>query len=84
MKPAEPCALGSTFIAFPGATQAVYGEAGLADVRGRVIRVDENPVSSPELWRWRVGVELEAALPADLIEHGARLSSGKIPQAAAS
>ena len=54
------------------------------DVRGRVIRVDENPVSSPELWRWRVGVALEGELPSDLIDHGVALSSRKLRQAAAS
>ena len=41
------------------------GSRGL-DVVGRVTRVDENPISSPELWRYRVGVELEQPLPATL------------------
>jgi hypothetical protein len=54
------------------------------DVHGHVIRVDENPVSSPELWRWRVGVKLDGTLPSDLIEHGASLSATAIRQAAAS
>jgi hypothetical protein len=63
------------------------GGASAVDVHGRVIRVDENPVSSPELWRWRVGVQLDDTLPSDLIQHGASIasiSSGKIRQAAAS
>ncbi|HVJ90584.1 MAG TPA: PilZ domain-containing protein [Labilithrix sp.] len=34
------------------------------DVVGKVTRVDENPISSPELWRYRVGVQLEEPLPA--------------------
>jgi hypothetical protein len=41
------------------------GSSGV-DVIGRVTRVDENPISSPELWRYRVGVELEDPLPATL------------------
>lgn len=50
--------------------------AGGEDVAvvGHVARVDENPVSSPELWRWRVGIELEAALPSDFVERGIRVS----------
>ena len=40
------------------------------DVVGRVTRVDENPISSPELWKYRVGVELEQPLPAAVIESG--------------
>jgi hypothetical protein len=39
------------------------------DVVGRVTRVDENPISSPELWRYRVGVELEAPLPLGAVDH---------------
>lgn len=38
------------------------------DVVGRVTRVDENPITSPELWRYRVGVELEDPLPVSLID----------------
>lgn len=37
------------------------------DVMGRVTRVDENPISSPELWRYRVGVALDEELPGDLV-----------------
>ncbi|MBX3209315.1 MAG: PilZ domain-containing protein [Labilithrix sp.] len=43
------------------------GAVGL-DVVGRVARVDENPISSPELWRYRVGVELDEPLPVNLVE----------------
>jgi hypothetical protein len=42
------------------------GNAGV-DVVGRVTRVDENPISSPELWRYRVGVELDEPLPVSLV-----------------
>lgn len=42
------------------------------DVEGRVARVDENPVSSPELWRYRVGVELAAPLPSGIVDTFAR------------
>ncbi|MFO0741208.1 MAG: PilZ domain-containing protein [Labilithrix sp.] len=38
------------------------------DVEGRVARVDENPISSPELWRYRVGVELAEPLPNGLVD----------------
>jgi hypothetical protein len=41
------------------------GTGGL-DVVGRVTRVDENPISSPELWRYRVGVALDEPLPVSL------------------
>lgn len=41
----------------------VHGTDGGVDVEGRVARVDENPISSPELWRYRVGVELDQPLP---------------------
>lgn len=33
------------------------------DVVGRVVRVDQNPISSPELWPYRVGVALDEPLP---------------------
>lgn len=36
--------------------------------RGRIARVEQNPISSPELWRYRVGVALEDTMPMDLIE----------------
>lgn len=45
------------------------GQVGL-DVSGRVTRVDENPVSSPELWRYRVGIELDEPLPVSLMKTG--------------
>lgn len=38
------------------------------DVCGRVTRVDENPISSPELWRYRVGIELDNPLPVTLFD----------------
>ncbi len=41
---------------------------GDLDVEGRVARVDENPISSPELWRYRVGIELDQPLPTDLVD----------------
>jgi hypothetical protein len=47
------------------------GHVGV-DVSGRVTRVDENPISSPELWRYRVGVELDEPLPVTLIDEGVR------------
>ncbi len=43
------------------------GDVGV-DVSGRVARVDENPISSPELWRYRVGIELDEPLPFALTE----------------
>jgi hypothetical protein len=48
----------------------VHAGAGAGvDVVGRVTRVDENPISSPELWRYRVGIELDEPLPVSLVEH---------------
>jgi hypothetical protein len=47
------------------------GEVGV-DVSGRVARVAENPISSPELWRYRVGIELDEPLPSSLMETGFR------------
>jgi hypothetical protein len=46
--------------------------AGDEDVAlsGHVARVDENPVNSPELWRWRVGIALDEPLPSGFIDHG--------------
>lgn len=41
----------------------VHAADGGVDVEGRVARVDENPISSPELWRYRVGIELDGPLP---------------------
>jgi hypothetical protein len=42
------------------------------NVSGVVARVEENPVSSPELWRWRVGIALDTPLPSDFVERGLR------------
>ena len=44
------------------------------NVSGQVMRVDENPISSPELWRWRIGIELDSPLPTDFVERGLRVS----------
>lgn len=44
------------------------------NVSGLVARVDENPISSPELWRWRIGIELDSPLPTDFVEAGLRVS----------
>jgi hypothetical protein len=49
------------------------GDRGV-DVFGRVTRVDENPISSPELWRYRVGVELDEPLPTMLVDRTSRPS----------
>ena len=49
------------------------GAEGL-NVSGHVTRVDENPISSPELWRWRIGIELDSPLPNDFVERGLRVS----------
>ncbi|OJY31067.1 MAG: hypothetical protein BGO98_45090 [Myxococcales bacterium 68-20] len=49
----------------------VHAGAVGVDVVGRVARVTENPISSPELWRYRVGVELDEPLPVALVD-GAR------------
>jgi PilZ domain len=43
------------------------GRVGV-DVIGRITRVDENPISSPELWRYRVGVALDEPLPVNLLD----------------
>jgi len=45
----------------------VHAGDGGVDVIGRVTRVDENPIHSPELWRYRVGVVLDAPLPDNLV-----------------
>ena len=44
----------------------VGAEAG--HVAARVVRVEENAADSPEVWRYRLAVELEEALPASLLE----------------
>ena len=43
------------------------GSAGV-EVEGRIARIDENPISSPELWRYRVGVELDQPLPTNVVD----------------
>jgi hypothetical protein len=52
----------------------VHAGAEDMNVTGKVMRVDENPISSPELWRWRVGIELDSPLPSDFVERGLRVS----------
>ena len=56
------------------------GKIGL-DVVGRVTRVDENPISSPELWRYRVGVELEEPLPTGVIDSGTHITAADVMKA---
>ena len=46
----------------------VHSTDGAVDVVGRVARVDENPISSPELWRYRLGIELDTPLPTGIVE----------------
>ena len=55
----------------------VHAGAVGVDVVGRVTRVDENPISSPELWRYRVGVELEEPLPVNLLDGERAYATGK-------
>jgi hypothetical protein len=47
------------------------GDEELA-LSGRVTRVDENDLSSPETWRWRLGIALDEPLPSVVVEEGAR------------
>jgi hypothetical protein len=57
---------------------AVHADGHRAQLKGRVVRVDENPVSSSELWRYRLGIALEEPLPADILacaERGPRRAS---------
>lgn len=37
-------------------------------IGGRVVRVEENDAASAEVWRYRLAVELEGALPEELLE----------------
>src|SRR4051812_12546826 len=46
---------------------AVHAENTAARLRGRIVRVDENPARSSELWRYRLAVELEEPLPEELL-----------------
>jgi hypothetical protein len=46
---------------------AVHAENAAAKLRGRVVRVDENSSRSPEVWRYRLAVELEEPLPSELL-----------------
>lgn len=49
----------------------VHTGAGEINVFGRVAHVDEHPVSSPELWRYRVGIALDEALPPAILDEAA-------------
>ncbi|HVH42196.1 MAG TPA: PilZ domain-containing protein [Labilithrix sp.] len=51
--------------------QVQTGKGGL-NVVGRVARVDENAVASPEIWRYRVGVALDQPLPPSVIDSAVR------------
>jgi hypothetical protein len=46
----------------------VHAGGSDVDVVGRVTRVDENPISSPELWRYRVGISLDEPLPVSVVK----------------
>jgi hypothetical protein len=41
-------------------------------VSARVVRVEENAVSSPEVWRYRLAVELDEELDGALLDQGIR------------
>ena len=59
---------------------AVYAAGGnAAHVEARVVRVDENPIGSPETWRFRLAVELDEALPSKVLDR-----AGDRPRALAS
>jgi hypothetical protein len=64
----------STFKPGDRVTVTVHAAGEGVNVSGQVKRVDENPISSPELWRWRVGIELDKPLPTDFVERGLRIS----------
>jgi len=53
------------------------GRVGM-DVVGRVARVDENPISSPELWRYRVGIALEEPLPDGILDDRGQTAAGAV------
>jgi hypothetical protein len=46
----------------------VYGKSASLRTGARVVRVDETPPT--ESWRYRVALELDEVLPAELIEEG--------------
>jgi hypothetical protein len=50
-----------------GMQAGVHGGAVLRSLSGHVARVDENAISSPELWRYRIGIELDEPLPPELL-----------------
>jgi hypothetical protein len=47
---------------------SVYLRGAAAKVTGHVVRVDVNPATSNELWRYRLAVALDEPLPADLLD----------------
>lgn len=47
---------------------AVHVEGLCAHLRGRIVRIDENPASSHELWRYRLAIQLDEPLPAALLD----------------
>ena len=47
---------------------AVHAGAELGRASARVVRVEENGAGSPEVWRYRLAVELDETLPAGLLE----------------
>lgn len=46
---------------------ALHAENKAARLRGRIVRIDENPPRSSEIWRYRLAVELEEPLPSELL-----------------
>jgi hypothetical protein len=46
---------------------SVHAENQSARLRGRIVRIDENSMRSPELWRYRLAVELDEPLPSELL-----------------
>jgi hypothetical protein len=55
-----------------------------ATLKGRVVRVDENPISSSELWRYRLAIELDEPLPPELLDRAQRESHPAVSIARAS
>ncbi len=46
---------------------SVHAEGFAAKLGGRVVRIDENPPKSSELWRYRLAVALDEPLPGELL-----------------
>jgi hypothetical protein len=47
---------------------AVHAGKSSGRVGGRIVRIEENAPDSPEIWRYRLAVELEGSLPQELID----------------